>query len=315
MTSRRLVLGEGARCSVLLSKLRPSQVVKTAFPNRLPTQRLDDLVAVRHEQITRRGLTYDGVFFSSESIPGVELSAALRFVLVKEQGPEESFWDAPPASDPSAPSPAQAVPVMMATGGALLADENCKEATRSWMENGVAKSKKFNYAKPFDWHFKYRHAVDDHNNLRHALPSIEDGWRTIRWENRVFSFVLAVSEINAYLFLRYFVCANWERDNVPTLLMFRRKLAWKLINNQWIGRQERHVNIPIDEVHSLLMAPKHARNYKNRRWICDAKCAYQQYRCSMHCGKRIRTFCACSPGVWICTACHVNHVLNEVEDP
>ena len=31
---------------------------------------------------------------------------------------------------------------MMATGGALLADKNCKEVTRSWMENGVAKSEK-----------------------------------------------------------------------------------------------------------------------------------------------------------------------------
>jgi hypothetical protein len=202
---------------------------------------------------------------------------------------------------------------MMATGGALLADENCKEATRSWMEDGVEKSAKFKYAKPFDWHFKYRHAVDDHNNLRHALPSIEDGWRTIRWENRVFSFVLAVCEINAYLFLRYFVCSNWAKDDVPTLLMFRRKLAWELINNQWIGRQERAVNVQIDEVHSLLMAPKHARKYRNRRWICDAKSAYQQYMCSTHCGKKIRTFCACSPGVWICTACHVNHVIDARE--
>ena len=202
---------------------------------------------------------------------------------------------------------------MMATGGALLANKNCKEATRSWMQDGIEKLAKFKYAKPFDWHFKYRHAVDDHNNLRHALPSIEDGWRTIRWENRVFSFVLAVCEINAYLFLRYFVCSNWAKDDVPTLLMFRRKLAWELINNQWIGRQERAVNVQIDEVHSLLMAPKHARKYRNRRWICDAKSAYQQYMCSTHCGKKIRTFCACSPGVWICTACHVNHVIDARE--
>ena len=173
--------------------------------------------------------------------------------------------------------------------------------------------RKFYYPKPFDWHFKYCHAVEDHNNLCHALPSIEDGWRTVRWENCVFSFVLAVSEINAYLFLWYFVCTNWARDDVPTLLMFCCKLAWELINNQWIRRQERNVNIPIDKKHSLMMiAPKHAQKYKNCRWICDAKCAYQQYRCSMHCGKRIRTFCACSPGVWICTACHMIH--DEVED-
>lgn len=203
---------------------------------------------------------------------------------------------------------------MMATGGALLPDDNCKEATRNWMENGAAKSKKFQYTKPFDWHFKYRHAVDDHNNLRHALPSIEDGWRTIRWENRVFSFVLAVCEVNAYLFLRYFVCARWAKDDVPTLLMFRRKLAWELINNNWIGRQEQSINIAIDNVHMLSMAPKHARKFQNRRWVCDAKRPYQQYMCSTHCGKKIRTFCRCSPGVWICQECHVNHVLRESEE-
>jgi hypothetical protein len=60
------------------------------------------------------------------------------------------------------------------------------------------------------------------------------------------------------LFLRFFVCARWARDDVPTLLMFCRKLAWELINNNWIGRQERNINIAIDDVHTLTMAPKHA---------------------------------------------------------
>jgi hypothetical protein len=49
---------------------------------------------------------------------------------------------------------------------------------------------------------RYRHAVDDHNNLCHALPSIEDSWVTHRWEIRVFSFVLAISKVNAFLALR-----------------------------------------------------------------------------------------------------------------
>ena len=182
------------------------------------------------------------------------------------------------------------------------------------MENGAAKSKKFQYTKPFDWHFKYRHAVDDHNNLHHALPSIEDGWRTIRWENRVFSFVLAVCEINAYLFLQYFVCARWARDDVPTLLMFRCKLAWELINNNWIGRQERNINTAIDMcIHCRWRQNMH-ENSKIINGFCDAKRPYQQYMCSTHCGKKIRTFCTCSPGVWICQECHVNHVLRESEE-
>ncbi len=112
MTRHRLLLGEEARCSVLLSKLRPSRDVEAAFPNRLPMQRLEDLVAVRHEQITRRGLTYEAVFFTSESITGIELSAARRFVVVKEQGPEEGLWDTPASDSPaSGASPAQVVGV------------------------------------------------------------------------------------------------------------------------------------------------------------------------------------------------------------
>ena len=91
--SRCLLLGEQARCSILLSKLRPSLAVANAFPNPTSTQRLDDLVANRLERKERRGLVYEAVFFSSESIPDVELSAARRFVVVVEQGPDAGLWD------------------------------------------------------------------------------------------------------------------------------------------------------------------------------------------------------------------------------
>ena len=58
---------------------------------------------------------------------------------------------------------------------------------------------RFAYTQPFDHHFRYRHAVDDHNNLRHSLPSWEDTWVTRHWELHVFAFILAVCEIIAYL--------------------------------------------------------------------------------------------------------------------
>eukprot|EP00956_Cyclotella_meneghiniana_P035814 scaffold118478_cov62-Cyclotella_meneghiniana.AAC.7 len=60
---------------------------------------------------------------------------------------------------------------IMATGGVLQSDDSCKTAQRG---NG-ATATSFQYTKPFDWHFRYRHAVDDHNNLRHAVPSLEGG--------------------------------------------------------------------------------------------------------------------------------------------
>jgi hypothetical protein len=89
---------------------------------------------------------------------------------------------------------------MMATGGLLDANGSCRMASRRWNNGGVEVQRTFQYKCPFDWHFWCRHAVDDHNNLRHALPSIEDSW----WETRVFSFILAITEVNAFLCLRYF---------------------------------------------------------------------------------------------------------------
>jgi hypothetical protein len=81
---------------------------------------------------------------------------------------------------------------IMATGGSLMANDSCRTTSRSWIEGGVPKCKDFTYTQPFDHHFRYRHAVDDHNNLRHSLPSWEDTWVTQRWELRVFAFIIAV---------------------------------------------------------------------------------------------------------------------------
>ena len=69
---------------------------------------------------------------------------------------------------------------MMDTGGHILKDDIFKETVRIRKENGEDVMKNFKYKLPFDWHFCYRHAVDDHNNLRHTLPSIEDTSFT-RW--------------------------------------------------------------------------------------------------------------------------------------
>ena len=63
---------------------------------------------------------------------------------------------------------------MMATGGALIADDTCKMATQGMGRDKVH----FCYTLPYDWHFHYHHAVNDHNNLCHSLPSLEDTWVT-----------------------------------------------------------------------------------------------------------------------------------------
>ena len=90
---------------------------------------------------------------------------------------------------------------MKATGGRLLEDGTRKETVKRWNENGEDMAKKSKYKLPSDWNFRYHHAVDDHNNLKHAMPPIEDTWVTDRWNCRVFDFILAITEVNAFLIL------------------------------------------------------------------------------------------------------------------
>ena len=56
-------------------------------------------------------------------------------------------------------------------------------------------------------HYNYRDTMDEHNAFRHGCVtkhglSLEETWKTTRWENRIFAFILAVSEVNAYLAMR-----------------------------------------------------------------------------------------------------------------
>ena len=143
---------------------------------------------------------------------------------------------------------------MMVTGGPLAVFDTCKEALRKWTEGGIEVVRRFKYACPFDWHFRYHHAVDNHNNLRHALPSIEDSWATQRWEIRVFLFVLAISEVNAFLALWYFTFAKGTIAGCPTLIVFRLRLAWQLIRNSWIAAEETAAGMEgISSVHTLML--------------------------------------------------------------
>ena len=43
---------------------------------------------------------------------------------------------------------------------------------------GESLARLFKYCQPFGFHFRYRHQVDDHNNIRHAPISIERTWAT-----------------------------------------------------------------------------------------------------------------------------------------
>ena len=73
-------------------------------------------------------------------------------------------------------------------------------------------------------HYNYCGAVDEQSTYQndfgknHGL-SLEETWKTTRWENCVFVFILVVSEVNEYLSMRYFGELNM------TQLEFRKKYS------------------------------------------------------------------------------------------
>jgi hypothetical protein len=61
---------------------------------------------------------------------------------------------------------------MMATGGPLISNDSCKMQKWKWIKGGVKMMRTFQFPLPYDWHYKYYHSVDNHNNLRHSMLSI-----------------------------------------------------------------------------------------------------------------------------------------------
>ncbi|KAG7359040.1 transposase IS4 [Nitzschia inconspicua] len=82
---------------------------------------------------------------------------------------------------------------LMSTYGSPIPLRDAKEKRRR--VDGEVKT--FKYTETFENHYRYRHAVDDHNNLRHSDISLEETWVTHRWENRAFAFILAITETAA----------------------------------------------------------------------------------------------------------------------
>ena len=69
---------------------------------------------------------------------------------------------------------------LFATYGSLTVPPNQTETVRIYKWLGENVTTKFYYTEPFANHFLFRHAVDDHNNLQHSVPSIEGTWVTHR---------------------------------------------------------------------------------------------------------------------------------------
>jgi hypothetical protein len=72
---------------------------------------------------------------------------------------------------------------MMSTYGGLQHIHQQPKTYRCFkgVDQNLPMIRQFKYKEPFANHYKYRHCVDDHNNLHHAIPSIEGSIVTHWW--------------------------------------------------------------------------------------------------------------------------------------
>ena len=184
-----------------------------------------------------------------------------------------------------------------------------KLTSRKWKENGVVKTKTFSYPEVVANHFLYRHSIDDHNSKRHSPISLEVTWATSWWPNRVFAFLLAVTEINTML-----VMEMLRGVKHPPTLEFRRRLSRELIYNPYIDQDEgdlRKSKRSLGEVtHTLLSIPR-KKKFRGSQLV-PSKCNYPQVTCiGKH--RKTRSYCKCSPGVYRCSDCFAEHILETTE--
>ena len=90
----------------------------------------------------------------------------------------------------------------MSTYESLQTHPNQKESVRTDEKGKLLKM--FKYTEVIANHYNYCGAVNEHNAYWHDCGknnglSLEETWKTTRWANCVFAFILAVSEVNSDL--------------------------------------------------------------------------------------------------------------------
>ena len=188
---------------------------------------------------------------------------------------------------------------------------NGKETQQDWKDGATNMSKRLKYPEVVHNHFQYCHAVDDHNAKWHSLISIEVVWATKQWPNRVFSFLLLITEVNCFLAESYFTGRKSD-----SMLDFRKRLSFKLIENAYMKEEDRvehHRSARIRERigHGLVSLPAW-KKFSGGHLITSVS-KYPQKKCSRCCCK-VQTYCVCSPGVPLCSHCLASHIKDCEND-
>ena len=202
---------------------------------------------------------------------------------------------------------------LMSTYGALKPIDDARTHRSVTDKNGQRVNKCFRYTEPYVNHFKYRHQVDDHNNLRHSPISLEMSMSTKDWKILVFKFLMAIVEVNARLAYAFFN----KLDSTPNQLDFGQQLAKELLEFSASlhrrGRSKRKRDSgAVASISKLETAPAYASSWTGTEWEYLSGKYSQQHVCRTYkCQKRIRTYCRCMIGHWMCPTCVGIHIASK----
>ena len=135
---------------------------------------------------------------------------------------------------------------------------------------------------------------------------IERTWGTRWWPNRVFAFLLGITEVNVNLAM----AKLYYSDLLPQLT-FRKRLAKELIENHYRIAEEnlkmmrKSSRLAASLTHELVHLPA-GKKFSGARMV-KSLIKYPQRKCD-GCSRKIRTYCKCTPGVHRCNQCFTLHL-------
>ena len=181
-------------------------------------------------------------------------------------------------------------------------------------------------------HYYYlgRHGVDDNNRERQGLLSFEDVYRPRDWNRRQFGWMVGAVLANAHMAHEYFVNGPEGRPREHKAEFLREMARDLILNEDW-----RQKKFEISRRSVRLAAGEKTPEPEDRSTVCEMKkipaghkkwdavgaCfpvaagdeRYFKYYCAgtkedgKACGKRVRTFCACSPATMLCDEHYAAH--------
>ncbi len=99
--------------------------------------------------------------------------------------------------------------------------------------NRETQTTSFQYAKPYEYHFLFHHAVGVHNNLQHEVLSIKGTLHTDH--GPVVYFPSSFYHQNQhYLILKHFIFKNDGPKTLQNLISFCSELAWQMIDKNFL---------------------------------------------------------------------------------